>query len=41
VKIFLSPLHVDEILFGRHKEIEDAFDELGLFHDFLESLGRE
>jgi hypothetical protein len=35
------PFHVDEVLFGRHEEVEETLDELGLLHGFLEPRGRE
>ncbi len=30
------PFNVDELLFGRHEEVEDTFDELGLLQEFFE-----
>lgn len=40
-EISTYPFHVNEVLLGRHEEVEDAFDELVFLHDLLEAGRRQ
>ena len=35
------PFHVDEVLLGRHKEVEETLDELGFLHCLLKPRRRQ